>query len=347
MPGTRRTPRRATTSRVRLVPEDWPQALSQMREVVKILPGRALYRENLATFLSYSSDFQAGEQEARAIQDPSMFGLLALAFAQVGQGQLAQAEDTYNAAGPSMPRARLHGVGPWRPRTFEGRFSDAERLLAGGAEDDLKSQDSERAAAKYAALGYARLQQRKMGPAIAAAEEALKASQDVKYQFLAARIFVEAGEFARAAQLAAGLGKHILAEPRAYGKIVEAGLARRATDLNKAMTLLMEANTLFDTWIGHFDLGRTYLDVAIAAKISGCSRRRIPSSISASTVAANPCPSSWMRNRRPATSHRCCTTGRAPARASARMASQRRTLTTSRSAAIPKRIRSRRKPESM
>ena len=35
------------------------------------------------------------------------------------------------------------------------------------------------------------------------------------------------------------------------------------------MTLLMEANTLFDTWIGHFDLGRIYLDVAIAAKDLG------------------------------------------------------------------------------
>ena len=250
---------------------DWPQALSQMREVVKILPGRALYRENLATFLSYSSDFQAGEQEARLIQDPSMFGLLALAFAQVGQGQLAQAEETYKAAGErSTPRARP----TWRRALAISEFTKAVSRTPNASwppapTADVKSQDLERAAAKYAALGYARLQQRRMGPAIAAAEEALKASQAVKNQFLAARIFVEAGETARAAQLAAGLGKHILAEPRAYGKIVEAGLARRAADLNKAMTLLMEANTLFDTWIGHFDLGRTYLDVAIAAKDLG------------------------------------------------------------------------------
>ena len=249
---------------------DWPQALSQMREVVKILPGRALYRENLATFLSYSSDFQAGEQEARLIQDPSMFGLLARAFAQVGQGQLAQAEETYKAAGAIDAQGASYmasGIGDLR--IYEGRFSDAERILAAGAEADVKSQDLERAAAKYAALGYARVQQRKMAQDVAAADDALKASQGVKIQFLAARIFLEAGETARAAQLAAGLGKQILAEPRAYGKIVEAGLARRATDLNKAMTLLMEANTLFDTWIGHFDLGRIYLDVAIGAKDIG------------------------------------------------------------------------------
>ena len=249
---------------------DWPQALSQMREVVRILPGRALYRENLATYLSYSSDFQAGEQEARAIQDPGVFGLLALAFAQVGQDQLAQAADTYRAAGAiDAQGASYMASGLGDLAIYEGRFSEAERILGVGAADDVKSQDSERAAAKYAALGYARLQQRKTGPAVAAAEEALKASQAVKYQFLAARIFVEAGETARAGQISAGLGKHILAEPRAYGKIVDAAIARRGADLNKAMTLLMEANTLFDTWIGHFDLGRVLLDAAIAAKDLG------------------------------------------------------------------------------
>ena len=174
-----------------------------MREVVKILPGRALYRENLATFLSYSSDFQAGEQEARAIQDPSMFGLLALAFAQVGQGQLGPGRTRRYQRGrrASTPRARptwRRVSATWRSTKAVSRTPNASSPPAPSA--DMKSQDSERAAAKYAALGYARLQQRKMGPAVAAAEEALKASQAVKYQFLAARIFVEAGETARAAR---------------------------------------------------------------------------------------------------------------------------------------------------
>jgi len=250
---------------------DWPQALDQMRFIVtKLLPGRALYRENLATYLSYSSDFQGGEQEARNIQNPGVFGLLALAFAQVGQGQLAQAEETYRKAGEIDAQGKSYmasGLGDLA--TYAGHFSDAERILAAGAEADLKSKDSDRAAAKYAALGYAHLQQRKTSAAVAAADEALKASQAVKYQFLAARIFVEAGEIARAKALAAGLGKQILAEPRAYAKILEAAIARRGGDLNTAMTLLLEANTQFRTWIGRFDLGRVYLDAAIAAKDLG------------------------------------------------------------------------------
>ena len=31
-------------------------------------------------------------------------------------------------------------------------------------------------------------------------------------------------------------------------------------DNRKAVRFLTEANTLIDTWIGHFDLGRAYLD---------------------------------------------------------------------------------------
>ena len=188
----------------------------------------------------------------------------------MGQGQLAQAAETYRAAGAIDAQGKSYmasGLGDLA--IYEGRFAEAERALAEGADADLKSQDADRAAAKYAALGYARLQQRKPVQAVAAADAALKASQGVKTLFLAARIFVEAGESARAQELAARLGKLILAEPRAYGKIVEAGLARRAGDLNKAMTLLVEANALFETWIGHFDLGRVYLDAAIATKDLG------------------------------------------------------------------------------
>ena len=66
-----------------------PQAVEEMRQVVKILPNRALYRENLALYADYSGDFQAAEQEVRAMQEPGLFALLALAFAQVGQGQVA------------------------------------------------------------------------------------------------------------------------------------------------------------------------------------------------------------------------------------------------------------------
>jgi serine/threonine protein kinase len=249
---------------------DWPKALDQMKVVVKILPGRPLYRENLATYLSYAGDFRAGEQEARAMENPGLFGLLALAFAQLGQDQLPQAADTYRALGAIDPQdaqgASYMASGLGDLAIYEGRYSDADRILTEGAKADIASQDSDRAAAKYAALGLARLEQRRNDQAIAAAESALQASQGFKIRFLAARIFVDAGDTAKAREHAALLSKQFLAEPQAYGKIIEANIARKGGDANKAMALLTEANTLFDTWIGHFDLGRAILDVATATK---------------------------------------------------------------------------------
>src|SRR5262245_66422190 len=66
---------------------DLSRSVEEMRQAVRILPKRALYRQNLATFLNHAGDFQAAEQEIRALSDPGVFGLVAIAFAQLGQGQ--------------------------------------------------------------------------------------------------------------------------------------------------------------------------------------------------------------------------------------------------------------------
>ena len=74
---------------------------------------------------------------------------------------------------------------------YEGRFSDAARILAQGAAADVASQDSDRAANKFAALAYTSCGNRRARPS-RAAEKALANSKAVKIRFLAARVFVEA-----------------------------------------------------------------------------------------------------------------------------------------------------------
>ncbi|MEQ1573769.1 MAG: protein kinase [Vicinamibacterales bacterium] len=258
---------------------DMPRALSEMRQVVKILPNRALYRENLALYASYSGDFPSGEQEARAITEPGLFGLLALAFSQVGQGQLPAAMETYrslskiDAQGASYTASGLGDLA-----LYEGRFSDADRLLAQGAIADLTAKEPDRAAAKYAALAYTRGQRGRIGPAVTAAESALARSQSVKVRFLAARAFVEAGATARAQALAVGLASELQTEPQAYAKIIEGEIALKSGDPRLAIRILGEANTLLDTWIGHFDLGRAYLEAGAPlqadSEFDRCIKRR-------------------------------------------------------------------------
>jgi tetratricopeptide (TPR) repeat protein len=258
---------------------DLRRAQDEMRQAVEILPKRAVFRENLALYANYAGDFQTGEQQARTIQEGDAYAPLALAFAQVGQGQLPQAIETYrklgiiDALGQSMAASGLGDLA-----TFEGRFSDATGILERGAAADLMSKNVDRAAAKFAALAYTQILRGRKSDASTAAQQALANSKAVKVRFLAARTFVEAGEQARARPLITGLGSELQSEPQAYAKIVEAEIILSTKDVRPAIKLLTDANGLLDTWIGHFELGRAYLDAGLFpqadSEFDRCIKRR-------------------------------------------------------------------------
>src|SRR5262249_40943752 len=72
---------------------------------------------------------------------------------------------------------------------------------------------------------------------------------------------------AAAAQSAiAGLAAETQAEARAYAKILEGDALLKAGNARQAIGLLTEANGLLDSWIGHFDLGRAYLEAGMFAQ---------------------------------------------------------------------------------
>jgi eukaryotic-like serine/threonine-protein kinase len=237
-----------------------PEAVAEMRQVVKILPNRALYRENLALYSDYNGDFQAAEQEVQAMQEPGLFGQLAVAFAAAGLGQLPRAAETYRALGKIDDQGASYtasGLGDLG--LYEGRFSDAARVLSEGAAADLASGDPERAANKFATLGHVHLERQQTTAASAAAEKALANSKAVKIRFLAGRIFVEAGATGRAGTIRAGLAAEPQPEPQAYARILEGMSALKAGNASGSIQSLTEANRLLDTWIGHFELGRAHL----------------------------------------------------------------------------------------
>jgi tetratricopeptide (TPR) repeat protein len=242
---------------------DMPRARDEMQQVTAILPKRALYRLNLALYAAYGSDFEVADTEARTAQElGSPLGFLALAFAQLGQGQLSQAAESYQQGKASSAAlyASYAASGLGDLALYEGRFSDAIQILSEGALVDLRSKNTDRAAAKYAAIAYAQLARKRTDAATTAAEKALANSQAVKIRFLAARVWVEAGELARAQKLAASLAGELQSEPQALAKIIEGEVALKNGDARQAIKILTEANALVDTWIGRFDLGRAYLE---------------------------------------------------------------------------------------
>ena len=105
------------------------------------------------------------------------------------KGRFAQATETYQALEKIDTQGRsLMTSGLSDLAIYQGRFSQAARMLTQGAAADLATKDPDRAAAKFAALGYALIQQGRKGPAIEAAAQALASSRTVKTRFQAARI---------------------------------------------------------------------------------------------------------------------------------------------------------------
>jgi eukaryotic-like serine/threonine-protein kinase len=258
---------------------DLTRAQDEMREVVKIIQKRGFFRDNLAIYSNYGGDFVTGEEQARTAADlgpTDTFAQFALAQNQAGQGQIAQAIETFSG----LTKVDADGKPQFRPiaasfsasglgdlAVYEGRYTEAVHILEQGAAGDLALKLADRAAAKYAEQAYAHLLHGQNGAAVASADKALANGHEVKIRFLAARIFVEAGQSAKATSLMQGLAKEAQPEPQAYAKIIEALMVMKSKDPKPAIKLLSDANDLVGadkdnmagTWIGHFDLGRAYL----------------------------------------------------------------------------------------
>ena len=188
-----------------------------------------------------------------------------LAFALLGQGRVDEARTTYEQLAKFGPQGKsMTDSGLADIAMYQGRFAEAAGILEKGAAADLETKNPRRAAMKLAVLAqvhlYRESNRESRRAADAAADQALTYSGAVPIRFLAARTFVETGNLERARREASALRMELEPEPQAYAKIIEAEIALKSGDAQQAVTLLQEANTQFDTWIGHFALGKAYLE---------------------------------------------------------------------------------------
>jgi serine/threonine protein kinase/tetratricopeptide (TPR) repeat protein len=259
---------------------DMPTALDQMRRAVAILPKRPLYRLNLALYAAYAGDFKTAEQEARETEKlGGALAMLPMAFAQLGQGQLAPATDFYQQLAKVNPQGAFYAAsGLADLAVYECRFSDAVRILEESAAASVKSNNSDRAASHFAALAQVKVLRRENSAALASIESALANSRAVKIRFLTARALVDMGDIARARTLAAGLASELQVESQAYSRILEGEVALKMGEPREAIKAFVEANTLVDSWLGHFNLGRAYLEagafIQADSEFDRCIKRR-------------------------------------------------------------------------
>jgi len=259
-----------------------PKAMEEGRKALQLAPKDAAARLNSALYSCYATQFQSCEQEANEafkINPNYEEGFLALAYAQTGQNQLAEASGTYqklqkvSSWGASLAVSGMANLGMYR-----GKFRDAVDMLEKGAAADVAAKKPDAAADKFAMLAYAQLLRGEKRAASVAADKALANSQSSKIRFLAARSFVEAGDIAKARKLADVLASGLHVEPQAYAKLVLGEIALKQHDSKNAIQLFTEAIGLLDTWLGRFDLGRAYLEAGAFAEADSefdrCVQRR-------------------------------------------------------------------------
>jgi tetratricopeptide (TPR) repeat protein len=258
-----------------------PKAIEEVRRSLEVAPNND-QRANLALYLAYTGDFPASEQEARKVLqvNPSFeTGYAELAYAQVGQGQLAEAIKTYQQLekvsnfGQSIAAQGLADIA-----LYEGRLADAVRFLETGASADLKAGRLDSAAANFGLLAYAQLLRKQKPAALAALDKALANSKTVSTRFAAARVYAATGETAKARKLAEGLATESQLEGPVYAKLIEGEAALAEKDPRRAIQVLNEANKQLDFWISRFDLGRAYLDAGLFTEADSefdrCIKRR-------------------------------------------------------------------------
>lgn len=259
-----------------------PKALEAARHAVEIVPKGVGQRLNLAFIAAFAGDFSTGEKEARAALDispTSAQGQLVLAEAQTGKSQIDAAANSYRQLEKTgAPGASTAADGLADLAAYQGNYAEAARILTQGAATDAAAKDTDSAARKYAALANIEELQGHQPAALTDMAKALAASQSLQIQMLAGTLYVEAGDLAKAQKAAASLAAQKSTEPQAYGKILQGLIALKRKDSKAAIAQIIAANGLLDTWIGHFELGRAYLEAGAfqeaSAEFDLCLKRR-------------------------------------------------------------------------
>jgi serine/threonine protein kinase/tetratricopeptide (TPR) repeat protein len=261
---------------------DMSRALAEGRRAIAIYPKNVPQRNNVGLYAMYAGDFASAiteQNEVIRMNPRFVLAYVGLALSQLAEGHTDVATETWHKAGHIDARgASDAALGLADIALAQGRPAEAVPILAKGIEADLAAQDSGSAAVKLAALAEANLERKQTESALAAADRAVSLGKRENVIYPAARVYLRAGKEGKALSLAADLSKVLEQDPQAYAELVrgEAELLRGKPQ--DAIKTLEDARKIADTWMGHFLLGRAYLEAGAFPdadrELETCIRRR-------------------------------------------------------------------------
>ncbi len=240
-----------------------PKALEAATHAVEITPMGVGQRLNLAFIAAFAGDFSTSGKEARVALDISPTasqGYMMLGEAHLGQGRLKDSAESYHQLEKFSPEAASSAAdGLADLAAYQGNYAEAARILVQAAATDLAGKLTDNAANKFAALATIDELQGHTPAALSDLGKAQALTPSTQLEMLIGATYVDAGDLPKAQKIAAGLAAQTSSEPQAYGKIIQGLIAVKKKDFNEAVKQIIAANTLLDTWIGRFELGRAYL----------------------------------------------------------------------------------------
>lgn len=261
---------------------DMDKAQEEEKRALAITPHSVLQHSNLSQYALYAGDFATATKEASLIlRDNPKFETAerTLALADLATGHIAEARQEYaKLEGISSRGASMALTGLADTALYEGRLSEAANLLERAIASDVASKNADAAANDEVTLALAQAALNKPASARAFAARAVAASQDPGVLYRAAQVFLAIGDPAQAQHQVGPLTTRLENEPQVYAKLVAGEVQLKRGTPREALASFQEAQKLLDTWLGHFDLGRAYLDARAFAQASSefdaCLRRR-------------------------------------------------------------------------
>jgi tetratricopeptide (TPR) repeat protein len=261
---------------------EFAQALEEGKRVLEIYPNSPLYRTNLALYAMYAGDFTTAAELAQKLVDQGQASYdtyLPLAVSSVANGRLDAARDAYGRmAEVDASGASLAPVGLADLALYEGRSTEATRILRLGIVEDQKQQNPAGVAVKQIALADALGFQGNAKAAVAAARAALAIDKTEAQIVPATRWLLAVGQLEEAAALGVELDNRLEPQTRAYGRLVAGQVALARGRRAEAVEALREALKLADLWLGRFNLGLAYLEAGYFAEALSefelCTKRR-------------------------------------------------------------------------
>ncbi|MDH4198459.1 MAG: tetratricopeptide repeat protein, partial [Candidatus Aminicenantes bacterium] len=245
---------------------DMDRAVEYGKRRVALNPQGVVARANLSWYYIGAGEFEQAETEAQqAITSSPEYekAYLTAALSNAARGNPDAARSFYQRLADVSPRGASyasHGLADLA--LFEGRTSEAVKILAEAIAVDLEKMGApDFAAQKMALLAQVELARGRKAQAAEAARRAAATSQKPEVMFLAGEILLLAGQAERAQALAAELRQKFEPEPQAYARIIEGEIVREKGQVQDAIRVLRDAQKVLDTWLGRFALGRAYLEV--------------------------------------------------------------------------------------